>query len=59
MNSQDAAGNLTTSKDYTFTTDAEGGLSIWIIIGPIIGVLAIALAAYFIVMRRRYENWMI
>jgi len=53
--SQDAADNLAISKDSRFTTEGKG-ISIWVTIPIIAVVLAIALTAYNLVMRRRQQS---
>ena len=52
VKSRDDAGNLAISKDYRVTTEGKG-MSIWVTIPIIVVVLAIALTAYYLVMRRR------
>jgi len=52
VKSRDDAGNLAVSKDYRVTTEGKG-LSTWVTIPIIVVVLAIALTAYYLVMRRR------
>jgi hypothetical protein len=55
VKSRDDAGNLAISKDYRVTTEGKG-MSIWVTIPIIVVVLAIALTAYYLVMRRRQQS---